>query len=246
MDDIKNLNEVAPNLNHFIAYSIPLKTVNLENFWNLWELRLSGAFLTKIVGLENLKKLNSITLSNTKINSLAGIENLTNIDFIDITNTDVSSLEPLKKLKKIGYIHAKNCPIRSLHGITTNPKYICELLIDPENLCPTGAQLYKMAISGSTFPPYIEFRTLFKFYHRSTTDLALQYITQRTNPKLELESLTNFEVERLIHEATHKERMILENALDNEFLPPNDPILSKITARFSVNIAGNIKNKILL
>jgi len=246
LDDIKNLNEVAPNLHHFIAYSIPSKTVNLENFWNLRELRLGGTFINKIVGLEELKELHSLTLSNTKINSLAGIENLMNINFIDITNTEVSSLEPLKNLKKIQFIHAKNCPIQSLYGITTNPKYIFELLIDPENLCPTGTRLYKRAIFRSSILQKYDFQELFKFYHRSTTDLALQYITQHPNPKLNLKPLTTPEIERLIHEATHKERMILENAVDNNFLPPNDLILSKITARFSVDIAGNKNNKILL
>lgn len=245
LDDIKNINEVAPYLHHFMAYSIPSKTVNLENFWNVWELRLSGACITKIVGLENLKKLNSITLSNTKINSLAGIENLTNINFIDITNTDVSSLEPLKNLKKIQFIHAKNCPIRSLYGITTNPKHIFELLIDPENLCPTGARLYKRAIFRSSIPQKHDFQELFKFYQRSTADLALQYITQKTNPNLELNPLTAQEIERLIHEATHKERKILENSIDNKKLPHDDLVLSKITSRFSVDIAGN-NNKILL
>ncbi len=240
LDDIKNLKEVASYLHHFIAYSIPSMTVNLENFWNLRELRLGGTFINKIVGLEELKELHSLTLSNTKINSLAGIENLTNINFIDITNTDVSSLEPLKKLKKIGYIHAKNCPIRSLHGITTNPKYIFELLIDSENLCPTGARLYKMAIFRTSITQKHDFKELFKFYSRSATDLALQYI----NPHRE--SLNPPEIERLIHEATHKDRMILENAVDNEFISPDDPVLSTITLRFSVDITGNLNNKILL
>ncbi len=249
LDDIKNLSEVAPNLHHFIAYSIPSKTVNLENFWNLRELRLGGTFINKIVGLEELEELHSLTLSNTKINSLAGIENLMNINFIDITNTDVSSLEPLKKLKKIMYIHAKNCPIRSLYGIPPNPNKFFEILVDSENLCPTGAQLYKRAfserISFRNFDNQ-EIQALFKFYSRSATDLALQYITQKTNPNLELNPLTAHEIERLIHEATHKERKILENSIDNKKLPHDDPVLSRITARFSVDIAGNNNNKILL
>ncbi|MHA1563393.1 MAG: hypothetical protein ACTSPA_14885 [Promethearchaeota archaeon] len=249
LDDIKNLKEVAPYLHFFTATSIPSKIVNVKNFRNLRELKLSGAFINKILGLENLKNLYSISLADTKINSIAGIENLENIYFLDITNTEVSSLEPLKKLNKIKYIHARKCPIRSLHGFTPNPNHLHELLIDPENLCPTGAQLYKTAISRNTMYRNFgiqEIQKLFEFYHISPTNLALQYIIQNSNPKSELNPLTAPEIERLIHESSHKERMILENAVDNKILPHDDPILSKITARFSVYITGDKKIKFLL
>ncbi len=224
------------------------KIENLTKMQTLQKIRLNSNPISKIEGLDGMKKLDSISLSDTKIKSIDGIASLPDLYSVDISNTAVSSLEPLKKYKKIAYIYAKNCPIRSLHGIINDSDQLRKLIISPENLCPTGAQLYKIAISGSTsvrnfdineIPPLLE------FYRRSTTALALQYIKQfKSNPELTnsinsppLPPLNLLEIERLIHEATQKERQILENAVEIENLPPNDSVLSKITARFSIDIS---------
>jgi len=48
------------------------------------------------------------------------------------------------------------------------------------------------------------------------------------------------------YEATQKERMILEDAVDKNLLSRSDPILSQITARFSVKNKKYKNLKILL
>ncbi len=195
------------------------KIEKLNGLKRLKILYLSHNPISRIENLEGINNLCNISLSNTDIKSIDEIVALSNLNLIDITNTSVSSLEPLKKFKKIGNIRAKNCPIRSLHGITTNPNHLHELLIDPENLSTTGALLYKTAISRHTslrnfgIPEIIN---LLEFYHRPVTNLALQYANRsESRPR----PLTAHETERIIHEATQKERTILENAVDNKKLP---------------------------
>ena len=221
------------------------KIEGLNGLENLNFLYLSNNPISKIEGLEGLEKLNSISLSNSKIKSIAGIDCLQDIYSIDITNTNVSSLEPLKKFKKIGYIRARNCPIRSLHGINTDPNRVNEILIDSKNLSTTGANLLRKAVSRINSYRYREqdFPPLVEFYRRSTTELALQHINQFN---LDSMPLTPQETERLIHEATQKERMILEDAVSKKILAPNDSILYQINNRFSISIKGRRDMKILL
>ena len=232
-------------------------------------LKLTFKPIAKIENLNGLNSLRIISLSDTNINSIAGIESVSDLYSLNIANTNVSSLEPLKKFKKIHSIRAKNCPIRSLHGISKNPDRIreflvnhetlrelirspenlSELIINPENLCPTGAQLYKTAISTHSSIRNFDIHdlpALLDFYHRSATDLAVQYVQSNSEFESKPLPLTAHEVERLIHEATQKERTILENAVDTEILSQDDHILSQITARLSVDISGSPDLKILL
>lgn len=60
------------------------------------------------------------------------------------------------------------------------------------------------------------------------------------------EPLTTHETERLIHEASQKERSVLENAVEKNLLSKDNPVLSQITARFSVDLSGKNDLKILL
>jgi hypothetical protein len=119
-----------------------------------------------------------------------------------------------------------------------------DLGINPENLCPTGARLYKEAKAriAVRFLSPSDLRPLLRFYLRSVTDLSIQHINQSGQSL----PLTLNEIERLIHEATQKERMILEDAVDKKILPSDDYILSQIIARFSVKIARSKNLKIHL
>ena len=236
----------------------------LDGLSNLHQIFLSFNPISKIGNLSGLNKLRTVFLSDTKIKSIAGIESLPVVDSLNITNTNVSSLAPLLKCPQIHSIRAENCPIRSLYGIPKDPDHIREFLVNPtklreltsspENLselsvstvdlCPTGARLYRTAVSRRTSTRNFdihEIPALLDFYKRSVTNLALQYAKKDKS-----QPLTPHEVERLIHEAAQKERTILENAVDKNFLSQNDSILSEITARFSVNISKNIDLKILL
>ncbi|QEE15420.1 leucine-rich repeat domain-containing protein [Promethearchaeum syntrophicum] len=189
------------------------------------------SIIENVNGINNLSK---ISFSDSKLKSIAGIKNLPNLNSLNITNTNVSSLEPLLKCKKISSILAENCPIRSLHGIKNDSDQLQYLLISPENLCPTGSQLYKATISNNSSIRNLdihEITALLEFYRRSVTDLALQHAHHYTQ-----QPLTEHESERLIHEATQKERKILEDAVTINLLPNNDVILSNITERFSVYI----------
>ena len=220
------------------------KIQGLNELSNLHQIFLSFNPISKIERLIGLNKLHTIYLSDTKIKSIAEIESIPNLESLNISNTEVSSLESLLKCPNIRSIRAENCPIRSLHGIHNDSNQLRNLIISPHNLCPTGAQLYKIAISRHTSSRNFdihEIPVLLEFYRRSTTDLALQHANRSTS-----QPLTTPETERLIHEATQKERKILENAVDNEILGQDDPILSQITARFSIDISSNPKLKILL
>ena len=234
-----------------ISHNQISKIENLRKLESLQTIGLNFNTISKIESLSGLNKLHTIYLSDTKIKSFVGIESLPNLYFIDLSNTNVSSLQPLLKCKKISTIRAENCPIRSLHGIHNDSNQLRKLIINTEHLCPTGARLYRTAISWPTHNRNFnihQISALLEFYRRSTTDLAIQYVNQselksKSQPHTDL---TDHEIERLIHEATQKDRMILENAVDSKILSQDDPILSQITARFSINLSDKNNLKILL
>ncbi|MBA7568843.1 hypothetical protein ES708_10579 [subsurface metagenome] len=241
---LENLSRLEDLYELGLSHNQISKLENLRKLESLQTIGLNFNTISKIEGLNGLKNMQSVHLSNTKIKSIAGIERIPNLYLIDLSNTDVSSLEPLLKCKKISAIRAEGCPIRSLHGIHNDSDQLRNLIISSENLCPTGAQLYKTAVSRHTSSRNFDIReipALLEFYRRSTADLALQHANHST-----AQPLTTPETERLIHEATQKDRKILENAVDNEILSQDDPILSQITARFSIDISSNPKLKILL
>ena len=53
--------------------------------------------------------------------------------------------------------------------------------------------------------------------------------------------LSDYEIERLIHEASQTERMMLENAVSDKILLDDNFILSKINERFSILIMNDKK-----
>ena len=246
LDFLKNIYTLILSCNNIS------KIENLSNLKNLQNLNLDRNPISKIEKLENLKKLKSINLTGTKIKSLNGIEKLNELNILDISGTNVSSLEPLKKFKNIRYFRAISCPIRSLHGFNIDPNHITEFSVDPNYLCPTVADLLRNAYSRIDSLSFRRenintefFDSLFKFYAQSTTDLALHYINQH-KPESSVKPLTDHETERLIHEATQKERTILEDAVAKKFLPIDDSVLFQINDRLSIDISGKKNMKILL
>ncbi len=70
---------------------------------------------------------------------------------------------------------------------------------------------------------------LYKYFKIPVYQLAQRYIS---NP----ESLPNHQIERLIHEADHDIRKLLENSL-----PSKNPTLLKISQKFSFKTANGLK-----
>ncbi len=241
---LENLSHLG-NLYEFgLSHNQISKLENLRELKSLQTIGLNFNNISKIEDLQGLENLQSVYLNNTKIKSIKEITRVPNLYSLNISNTSVSSLESLLKCNKIAYIRAENCPIRSLHGIHNESDQLRNLIINTVDLCPTGAQLYRIAISRHTSSRNFdihEIPALLEFYRRSTTDLALQHANRSADSPL-----TTRETERLIHEATQKDRLILENAVENKILAQDDPILSQITARFSVKISRDTKLKILL
>ena len=85
--------------------------------------------------------------------------------------------------------------------------------------------IYALDLEDQLFVPD-KIDTLFEFYKKSPTTLALQY---RTNPK----SLPKDQIERLIYEADPDSLKILENT-DCSNLQSTDPVIVQISRKFSV------------
>ena len=231
LDGLKNLKDLNLRNNNIS------KIKNIDSLVNLRRLFLKNNPVLRISGLSHSGKLKSLDLGGTKIKSLEGIEDAHNLTYLFISDSNVSSLEPLKNLKKISTLIIRENPVRSLYGFTPDMSHSYGLGIDPENLCPTGARLYKEATERKELGLFHgdDIRHVLEFYNRSVTDLALQHANQ-SDKSNQLLPLTATEIERLIHEASQKERMILEDAIDKNLLPPDDSILSQITAKFSIKV----------
>ncbi len=70
---------------------------------------------------------------------------------------------------------------------------------------------------------------LHEYYRKTTRELAQEYVTDQTSLSPEL-------IERLIHEADHNLRRLLENSL-----PPENPVLSEISTKFNFETKNGLK-----
>lgn len=164
--------------------------------------------------------------------------NLKNLLRLNLRNNKISNLpNNFKNFTNQTTINLSGNPIRSLSYINSN--LIEKFHVDPFNLANEGKKLYIcylkqkkkiLNISQDYFFDANEnyWNLLWEYYRKTPKELAKQYAENPT-------SLTQDEKERLIHEANHQIRCHLE-----EYLPPDDPILMKISNRLKKTLSNNL------
>ena len=120
-------------------------------------------------------------------------------------------------------IDMRNNPLRSLNYSAISLLNEGRLRISLKFLTEKAQLIY------NNYERHDQIDDLYKYYRKSPEELAIQYVS---HPK----SLSNDEIERLIHEAGKSEIKFLENNLAADNL-----ILSKIINRLSVELSNTLK-----
>ena len=149
------------------------------------------------------------------------IENLKSLENLYILETNISSLpKTFCNLKLLNYICTEGSPIKTLSFITLKMlKWDSVTSIDTRYLTSKGERLYNEN----------KWEELIEYYKKEPNQLALDYTADQ-------KSLTEDELERLIHEAGKNEEILIENKLSLE-----DPVLRKIIERKSRKLTNGSK-----
>jgi len=139
-------------------------------------------------------------------------------------NNNLSSLPTiignLTSLEKLNFDENK---LSSLPTTIGNLTSLVELNLGNNNFTEKCKQLLKISRLSERFAE------IFAYYQKSTQNLAVQYVADSL-------SLTSDEVDRLIHEADHHIRQILEQSLPND-----DPVVLKINKRMRIELNKDYK-----
>ena len=83
----------------------------------VYELDLSGSYITEISGIEQCVNLKALNLSGNAIADLRPLAGLTQLENLDISGSSVSDLRPLSGLKNLTNLTLKNNLISDLSGL---------------------------------------------------------------------------------------------------------------------------------
>ncbi len=206
---------------------------NFGNLISLESLNFSYNALQSISpNFGNLKNLKNLDLEANSIAFLPeSFANLKNLQWLNLRNNKLSYLpESFINLKKQTRIVLIDNPIRSLANIPLI--MIKKFAVNGSDLTSKGKNLYKSYINsvheGTRDDRENKLELICEYYRKSPRKLAKQYAE---NPKL----LSHDEKKRLIHEANHHDRKIIE-----ECLPLDDPVIRKISNRLKVDLPNNL------
>ena len=207
-----------------------------KNFGNLNSLEVLNFSYNALQSISanfgNLKNLKNLNLEKNSIAFLPeSFGNLKNLQWLNLRNNKLSYLpNNFKKFKKQPIIILIENPIRSLANIPIN--LIKKCAVNYSDLTSKGKNLYKSYINsmheGRRDDRENNLELICEYYKKSPRKLAQQYAE---NPK----SLNHDEKKRLIHEANHHDRKIIE-----EYLPLDDPVIRKISNRLKVDLPNSL------
>lgn len=231
---------------------------SIEAFTHLKHFNISNNNLLFLP--DSICKLTNLEVLSVKDNRLShlpeGIQNLKKLEVLDLSNNNISYF-PRFFLKAPNYVFTlfnfKGNPIRSLANIS---RIHLEQLVRSISLnlartgnwqsfssfvlTPKATKLIQKCYDMETYANYrrIDFETLrlnlkvfeelIQYYYKDPLHLAEEY--SKTN------QLTSDEKTRLVHEADHRVRQILE-----ENCPAGDPILMKINQRLNISLSDSMK-----
>ena len=169
--------------------------------------------------LGNLVSLKNLQLRENQLTSLPeNIGNLVNLKDLNLNQNLVTFLpESIENLNSLENLDLGENPIKTLSYLSLN--MLNHSRIYYNNLTRKGKILNEER----------RFDELVAYYSKTPNKLALQYIS---DPK----SLTEDEMERLIHEMDKKDEKILESQL-----PLDDPLIKKIMERKSHKLSDGSK-----
>jgi Leucine Rich Repeat (LRR) protein len=178
----------------------------------------------------SLPKLETLKLENNELESLEGLSaELPSLNQIRLEGNPIRTLSYIPR--SILPVVAKNIYRFSPQNPQFDPEYPLFPCLEPTVLDLID-QCIKTEVDHGLHPDYMSdvycwfdkdaIDTLYDYFRITPLELAQQYIRA---------SLSKVEVQRLSHEASPRERQLLENAN----FPADDPILAAISTRLQVN-----------
>ena len=246
--NFQNLKNLFINHNQLASLPSSINKLSVLEYLNISHNKLSSLPETLSFIPFTLQELN---ISHNRLISLPeSLGKFTNLKFMNLTHNKLTSLPDSFKNYKIDDppLDLAYNPIRSLSNI--DKRHLAFFLerfpecIDKNNLPEKIVNFFESFSSDYRNRQWIpennipenwedyyqqKLNNLIEYYKKSPQTLALQYSNNQN-------SLTEEEKERLAYEGGWKEREILELKV-----PPNDPILAKITKRLTIEFPNGFK-----
>ena len=201
---LKKLHLINKSDNKFIDFKPLAKLTSLENLTlsyteiddieplsglnNIRELNLTRTRISDFNPLIKFKNLESLCVSDTQFNDLKLIENLTNLQELSLGRSKVTDLKPIKKLKNLQVLSLSQNQVHELEQLTElkklNKLYIWQ---------PATSEMIGFLSGTGTY-----------YTVSPTVSTNLDFESIKKMKKLEILSLTNFNLSREQQDDLHK------------------------------------------